>query len=323
MRRTRYGSARRAGIAALPPAGLLRPDRSGGTVIHSEASPVRNRLLVVAAAVLFSTGGVAVKAAALTGWQIASFRSGVAAAALLLLFPEARRGFAWRMAPVSGAYAATLISFVLANRLTTAANAVFLQATAPVYVLLLAPWLLQENLKRSDAAYIVAVAGGLALFFVGRQPAVATAPSPGQGNLVALASGVAYAFMLLGLRWLSRDKLRDSGMATVVLGNILAFLAALPMALAAPATGSAVRAGDVAVILYLGVVQVGLAYFCLTRAMRHITAFEATAVLLLEPALNPVWVWLVHGEKPGVWALSGGGLILSATLLNTWRQTSA
>ena len=227
------------------------------------------------------------------------------------------------MAPVSGAYAATLISFVLANRLTTAANAVFLQATAPVYVLLLAPWLLQENLKRSDAAYIVAVAGGLALFFVGRQPAVATAPSPGQGNLVALASGVAYAFMLLGLRWLSRDKLRDSGMATVVLGNILAFLAALPMALAAPATGSAVRAGDVAVILYLGVVQVGLAYFCLTRAMRHITAFEATAVLLLEPALNPVWVWLVHGEKPGVWALSGGGLILSATLLNTWRQTSA
>jgi drug/metabolite transporter (DMT)-like permease len=278
---------------------------------------------VVAAAVLFSTGGVAVKAAALTGWQIASFRSGVAAAALLLLFPEARRGFAWRMAPVSGAYAATLISFVLANRLTTAANAVFLQATAPVYVLLLAPWLLQENLKRSDAAYIVAVAGGLALFFVGRQPAVATAPSPGQGNLVALASGVAYAFMLLGLRWLSRDKLRDSGMATVVLGNILAFLAALPMALAAPATGSAVRAGDVAVILYLGVVQVGLAYFCLTRAMRHITAFEATAVLLLEPALNPVWVWLVHGEKPGVWALSGGGLILSATLLNTWRQTSA
>jgi drug/metabolite transporter (DMT)-like permease len=112
-------------------------------------------------------------------------------------------------------------------------------------------------------------------------------------------------------------------MATVVLGNILAFLAALPMALAAPATGSAVRAGDVAVILYLGVVQVGLAYFCLTRAMRHITAFEATAVLLLEPALNPVWVWLVHGEKPGVWALSGGGLILSATLLNTWRQTSA
>ena len=251
-----------------------------------DTSPVRNRLLVVAAAVLFSTGGVAVKAAALTGWQIASFRSGVAAAVLLLLLPEARRGWIWRMVPVSAAYAATLVAFVLANRLTTAANAVFLQATAPLYVLLLAPWLLRETWKRSDLAYIVAVVGGLALFFVGREPAVATAPAPAQGNL-------------------------------------LAFLVALPLALGAAHTANSFSAANVAVILYLGVAQVGLAYFCLTRAMRHVTAFEATAVLLLEPALNPVWVWLVHGEKPGVWALSGGALILSATLFNTWRQTKS
>jgi DME family drug/metabolite transporter len=287
-----------------------------------DASPVRNRLLVVAAAVLFSTGGVAVKAAALTGWQIASFRSGVAAAALLLLLPEARRGWTWRMVPVSVAYAATLVTFVLANRLTTAANAVFLEATAPLYVLLLAPWLLRERLKRSDAAYIVAVLGGLALFFVGREPAVATAPSPGQGNLVALASGVTYALMLVGLRWLGRDKQSDSALAAATLGNILAFLAALPLALGASRAGTAASAANIGVILYLGVAQVGLAYLCLTRAMRHVTAFEATAILLLEPALNPVWVWLVHGEKPGGWALSGGVLILSATLLNTVRQTT-
>lgn len=288
-----------------------------------DASPVRNRLLVVAAAVLFSTGGVAVKAANLTGWQIASFRSAVAAAVLLLLLPEARRGWTWRMVPVSVAYAATLISFVLANRLTTAANAVFLQATAPLYVLLLGPWLLREAIRRSDIAYIVAVVGGLALFFVGREPAVATATAPEQGNLLALASGVTYAFMLLGLRWLGRDKQSDSGLATVVLGNLIAFLAALPMALAAPSSTVPGHGADIAVILYLGVAQVGLAYFCLTRAMRHVTAFEATAVLLLEPALNPIWVWLVHGEKPGVWALAGGALILSATLLNTWRQRRA
>jgi drug/metabolite transporter (DMT)-like permease len=288
-----------------------------------ESSPVRNRLLVVAAAVLFSTGGVAVKAAALTGWQIASFRSGVAAAVLLLLLPEARRGWIWRMVPVSAAYAATLVAFVLANRLTTAANAVFLQATAPLYVLLLAPWLLRETWKRSDLAYIVAVVGGLALFFVGREPAVATAPAPAQGNLLALGSGVTYALMLLGLRWLSRDRQSDVGLPTVVLGNLLAFLVALPLALGAAHTANSFSAANVAVILYLGVAQVGLAYFCLTRAMRHVTAFEATAVLLLEPALNPVWVWLVHGEKPGVWALSGGALILSATLFNTWRQTKS
>jgi drug/metabolite transporter (DMT)-like permease len=287
-----------------------------------DVSPVRNRLLLVATAVLFSTGGVAIKAASLTGWQIAGFRSGVAAAALLLLLPEARRGWAWRMVPVSAAYAATLVTFVLANRLTTAANAIFLQSTAPLYVLLLGPWLLAERVRRSDAPYIVAIVAGLALFFVGREPAVRTAPSPGEGDLLALGSGVFYALMLLGLRWLGRGQRSGSGLATVALGNILAFLAALPMALSVR-TASAISAADVAVILYLGVAQIGLAYYCLTRAIRHVTAFEATAILLIEPALNPVWVWLVHGERPGAWALTGAGLILSATLLNTWRQTAA
>lgn len=227
------------------------------------------------------------------------------------------------MVPVSAAYAATLVSFVLANRLTTAANAVFLQSTAPLYVLLLGPWLLREKLKRSDAAYIVAVVGGLALFFVGREPAVVTAPSPGRGNVLALASGVTYALMLVGLRWLGRGRQSDSGIAAATLGNILAFLAALPLALGGFVGAVSASAADVAVILYLGVAQVGLSYVCLTRAMRHVTAFEATAILLLEPALNPVWVWLVHGEKPGGWALCGGGLILLATLLNTWRQTAS
>jgi drug/metabolite transporter (DMT)-like permease len=288
-----------------------------------DTSPLRNRLLLVVTAVLFSTGGVAIKAIALSAWQIACFRSAVAAAALLLLVPQARRGWTWRMAPVSAAYAATLVAFVLANRLTTAANAIFLQSTAPLYVFLLAPWLLRERLQRSDAVYIMAVAGGLALFFIGREPAVATAPAPERGNLFALASGVTYAFVLLGLRWLGRDQRRDCGLATVALGNILAFLAALPMAAGGSMGRSLPGAADVAVILYLGIAQIGLAYFCLTRAMRRVTAFEATAILLLEPALNPVWVWLVHGEKPGGWALAGGSLILSATLLNTWKQTVA
>ncbi len=288
-----------------------------------DSSPIRNRLLLVSTALLFSTGGVAIKAATLNGWQIASFRSAVAAVALLLLLPEARRGWAWRMVPVSAAYAATLIAFVLATRLTTAANAIFLQSTAPLYVLLLGPWLLAEKVRRSDVPFILAILGGLALFFVGREPAVRTAPSPAEGNLLALASGVFYAAMLVGLRWLGRGRRSgDSGLATVALGNILAFLAALPMALGGRVSAPAFSAADAAVILYLGVAQIGLSYFCLTRAIRHVTAFEATAILLIEPALNPVWVWLVHGEKPGPWALGGGGLILAATLINTWRQTA-
>jgi len=284
-------------------------------------SAARHRLMLVLTAVLFSTGGVGIKAAALSGWQIACLRSAVATLALAILLPESRRGWTWRMVPVSVAYAATLATFVLANRLTTAANAVFLQATAPLYVLLLGPWLLGERIRRSDAAYIVAVIGGLALFFVGRESAVATAPDPPRGDLLALVSGVLYALMLVGLRWVGRDKRQPSVLPVVVLGNLLTAVATLPMVLTSPAGGSW-GWGNVGVILYLGIFQVGASYFCLARAIRHVRAFETTAILLLEPALNPLWVWLVHGEKPGEWALAGGVLILSATLLNTWRQAA-
>ena len=268
----------------------------------------------MAAGLLFSTGGAAIKAASLTGWQVASFRSGLAAVVLLAALPNARRRWHWRMLPVAAAYAATLILFVLANRLTTSANAIFLQATAPLYVLLLGPFLLHEPIRRADLFYILAVGAGLVLFFAGRDTVAATAPDPPRGNLLALASGVTYALMLAGLRWHGRQGGEDSGIATAAAGNLIAFVAALPMALPVHAFG----ARDAAVILYLGAAQVGLAYWCLTRAIRHVPAFEATTMLQLEPAMSPVWTWLAHGERPTAWALAGGAVIVSATLVNTW-----
>ena len=284
------------------------------------SSPVRYRLYLVATALLFSTGGAAIKAATLTGWQVASFRSGVASIALLIALPQARRGWSWRVVPVAAAYAATMVLFVLANRLTTAANAVFLQSTAPLYLLFLAPWLLREPIRARDLLCALAVGGGMVLLFIDSERSVATAPDPRRGNLVALATGLAWALTMTGLRWLGREaiphKPQNPALAPVALGNLLAFLIALPLAL--PATGF--RNSDVAVILYLGVVQIGLAYFLLTRAVRYVPAFEATVVLLLEPVMNPVWAWLVHHEKPGPWALAGGAIILSAALANSWLQ---
>jgi drug/metabolite transporter (DMT)-like permease len=229
--------------------------------------------------------------------------------------PAARKGWSWRLAPVAAAYAATVILFVLATRLTTAANAIFLQSAAPVYLLLLGPWLLREPIRRSDIFFILAVAAGMSLFALDTQRAIQTAPDPSTGNACAVASGVAWAFVLAGLRWLSRDG-QDRGITAVAAGNALAFVVALPMALHAALPD----ARSLAVVGYLGLFQIGLAYWCLTRAMRHVTAFEATTVLLLEPALNPVWVWLVHGERPGAWPLAGGAVILVATLLNAWKQ---
>jgi len=274
------------------------------------------RLLLLAAAILFSTGGAAIKSAHLSAWQIASFRSGTAAVVLIAALPGARRGWRLRTLPVAAAYAFTLILFVLANRLTTSANAIFLQATAPVWVALLSPLLLREPIRRADFLYMAVVAVGMSFFFIGSDRALSTAPDPARGNICALASGVTYALMLTGLRWLGRHGDHDAGIATVAAGNTLAFAIALAPALPVPAF----TPSDAGVILYLGVFQIGLAYVCLTRGLSHVPAFEAITTLQLEVGMNPVWTWILHGERPGARSITGGTIIVCATLLNTWRQ---
>lgn len=276
------------------------------------------RIQLLCAAALFSTGGAAIKGTALSGWQVAGFRSGVAALALWAVLPEARRRPDGRMLLLSLAHAATLIMFVTANKLTTAANAIFLQSTAPLYLLVLGPLVLHEPVRRRDLGFLAIMAAGLALFFVGAPPAVRTAPDPATGNLLALGSGAAWAVVITSLRWLGRAGGHDtlSPIAVVALGNFVTCLACLPMALPVPGTGAV----DWAVIAYLGLVQVGLAYVLMTRGLQRVGALEASVLLLVEPVLSPLWAWLVHGEVPGAWALAGGALIVGATLLRSWRE---
>jgi drug/metabolite transporter (DMT)-like permease len=149
------------------------------------------------------------------------------------------------------------------------------------------------------------------------QPAVATAPDPHTGNLMGAISGLTWALTVSGLRWLGRRAgAGNAATATVVLGNLLAFLVTLPKALPLPHADLL----SLGVLFYLGVFQIGLAYLFVTRAIRQVPAFEATTVLLLEPALNPVWVWLVQHERPARTSIAGGVLILAATLVNAWWQ---
>lgn len=274
---------------------------------------VRHRLEILGAALLFSTGGAAIKSTTLNSWQVASFRSGVAALMVWLVMREARRGWTWHALPVGAAYAATMILFVAANKLTTAANTIFLQATAPLYVLALSPLLLKEKIRARDLGFMALVAVGMLLFFVERPPAAATAPDPRAGNLLAAISGVCWAATIMGFRWMgSRPGSDGNTFPSVVAGNAIAFLVCLPMAL--PAYPSGV---DVAAIGYLGVFQIGAAYLLLATGIRHVPAVEASTLLLLEPAVNPFWAWLVHGERPGAWSLAGGALILGSTLAKT------
>jgi DME family drug/metabolite transporter len=273
--------------------------------------PLRARFAILAAAILFSTGGAAIKATQLTGWQVASFRSAVAAVAVLAMHKAARRGFTRLSAAVGVVYAATMILFVLANKLTTAASTIFLQATAPIYLVLLGPWILKEPIRRREVVVMLALAVGLALFFVGHDPGSATAPDPLKGNVLAAMSGLCWACAVTGLRLMGkRAGSGGSAAAAVVLGNAFAFLTCLPWALPV----ASVRPADVAIVVGLGVFQIGLAYVLLNHGLRHVGALEASLLLLAEPVLNPLWAWIIHGERPSGWTLAGGAIIVAATL---------
>lgn len=282
------------------------------------------RFEVFLTALLFSTGGAVIKSVAMTGWQVAGFRSLIAAAFLLLVMPTARRGWTWRTLLVGGAYAGALISYVLANKLTTAASTIFLYSTAPLYILVLGPLVLREPVRRRDLMVIAAMAVGMSLFFLDVDPVTASAPRPLAGNLLASLGGFFWALVVVGLRWIGRQQHSTHGgsVAAVVAGNVIAALVCLPMALPVGATTST----DWLLIAYLGVIQVGLAYVIFTRALRRLPALEVSLLLLIEPVLNPLWAWLVHGEAPGLGARLGGLLILSTTAAASWlgsRQSEA
>jgi drug/metabolite transporter, DME family len=267
------------------------------------------RLQALAAAVLFSTGGAGIKVEAFSAAQVSMMRSGIAAIALLLWL---RGRIRWTpgMLGAGAVYAGTLTFFVGATKLTTAANAIFLQAAAPIYLLVLAPLVLHEHVRRRDAVYLAVVGAGMFACFFGRAEPSATAPDPVLGNWLGAASGLVWALTLLTLRKIGRaDGEGNATVAAVVAGNVFACVGAAPFALPLPAA----PAGEWVTLVYLGVFQIGLAYVCLTSAIRRLPALEISLLLLLEPVLNPVWTWAIRGESLGVWTLLGGALIVGAT----------
>ena len=271
-------------------------------------------LAILASALLFSTGGAAIKATELSSWQVASFRSGIGVVALLLLIKGARRRIRLKFVVVGVALASTLLLFVHANKLTTAANTVFLQSTAPLWILVLAPRLLGERPVRADVIYTAFLALGAVTFFLGTPQPIATAPDPRAGNILALISGFTWALALMGLRWVQWGDDDPGGAATVtvVCGNVVACLAALPLALPV----EAIRPADIAVLLYLGLFQLGTAYALMIGAVRRLRALEVSLFMLIEPVASALLAWWIHGERPGPWALAGGGLIVGST---AWR----
>lgn len=257
------------------------------------------RLSIAGAALLWSTAGLAIKLVPLDAVGVVFWRSTLT---FLFLTAVYRPGLErWKKASFGTAlaYALMILCFVSANKLTTAANAIFLQYTGPFYVLALGPWLLKERFRKADAAAIAVALGGMSLFFVGKLDGGHLA-----GNLLAVVSGLFFALTVVFLR---RDQSRDP-MASIFLGNVLAAVLALPFAWG----NLELDARGFGVIVFLGIVQMGFSYILFVRGLSVVPAAEASLLGMLEPAFNPIWAFLGLGERPSGWALVGGTIVLAA-----------
>jgi len=265
-------------------------------------------LLVLAAAIIWSTGGLFIKWTSLSGLEL-SFGRSLCAAITVAIFTR-REGFGFNRITLLASllYAALLLLFVLATKETTAANAIFLQYTAPLYVLILEPLLYKEKFRQRDLITVIACVIGMSLFFVGK-----LRPQDVTGNLLALASGLCFAFYFLLLRHPSSRKVNRA--SSVIYGNLLVVILCAPAGLSALPN---ISRFDALTVLYLGIVQIGVAYTLFTLGMaRGIRSLDAGIVGYIEPVLNPIWVFLVLGERPSKWALIGGAIIISAVVVHT------
>jgi drug/metabolite transporter (DMT)-like permease len=268
-----------------------------------QQSRMKQRAIVylVITALLWSTGGLLIKLVVWNPIAIAATRSAIAA--LVMLAFRRNMSFNWGFAQIGGAvcYAGTVILFVAATKLTTAANAILLQYTAPVYVALFSYWLLKERITRPDVVSILAAFGGMVLFFFDDL-------STGRfwGNIIGILSGIAFAGTALFLR-----KQKDhSPLESVFLGNLLTCLIGLPF-IVRPWPDTTGLLG----LILLGVFQLGFSYILYAEAIKHVTALEGILIPILEPILNPVWVFLIIGETPGHWAIVGGIIVLTSVTL--------
>lgn len=268
----------------------------------SSKSPLPYIMLVITA-LLWSTGGFLVKGIEWHPLAIAGFRCFIAATVIRLAMRKPE--LTWSLPQLGGAlcYAATVILYVLANKLTTAANVVLLMYTAPIYVIIFGPWFLRERATGRDWLAVGAVMIGIVVFFFDQ-----LSTEGRTGNLLAVLSGMTFAWMTLFLR---RQK-RGSPLESVFLGNVLAIIIGLPYFL----TEKLPEIDGILMLLALGIFQLGISYVLYAKAIQKVRAFEAVLITMLEPILNPVWVFLLHGEVPGRWAIVGGVIVLATVMLH-------
>ncbi len=261
-------------------------------------------LAVVLTALLWSSGGLLIKLISLNAMQLSFFRCLIAAIVFAIIFRR-KVLILNRLAVMNSVFYATVLTlFVIATKTTTAANAIFLQSTAPIYVLIFEPIINKTRWEPINIITIAVCFSGMILFFMGEL-------SPGhlEGNIVALLAGVAFAAFFLGMR--KNDKKYQQ--SAIFYGNIIVAVICIPFIVEL----QYLSFNDLWMVSFLGVFQIAAAYAIFTYGIKRILAVEASIISMLEPVLNPVWVYLGYGEIPTTYAIIGGIIIITAISVRT------
>jgi drug/metabolite transporter, DME family len=277
-------------------------------------------VLVLSAVLLWSTGGLFIKWTTLDAFTVNAGRSLLAALTVAIF--TYRKGLRLNKYTIltSILYAGTLTCFVYANKTTTAANAIFLQYTAPIYILILSPFILKEKFRPTDLITVFVCLAGMSLFFLEDASAKNTlASNIFVGNIAALVSGVFFGLYFIFLR--HPKMLENTNPAvSVFYGNILIVLLMIPLIAQKPP--AQVNSNDISAILFLGIFQIGIAYILFTNGIANgVRSLDASIIGFIEPLLNPVWVFLFLGETPSKWAIVGGVIIIFAVAFHTLKHS--
>ena len=257
--------------------------------------------ILIIAALMWSLGGLFIKLVNLNPIAITGIRS-LGAAVVLLIYIKKPKLY-WNRYFFTGvlAYSMMVILYVISIRLTTAANAIFLEFTAPLYVVVFGYFLLNERINRFDIFAMVIIFLGMGLFFMDELSFYGF-----WGNILALLAGVCLALVTVLIR-----KEKESAFEIVFFGNALTTIICLPFIIQGFSSTTQV---DWFIIFGLGIFQLGIPYLLYTTALKYVSALDAILVGMLEPVFNPIWVYIFVGEAMGEWAFIGAALVIIGTL---------
>ena len=261
-------------------------------------------LYVLTAALLWSSGGLFIKLISFSAMQLSFFRCSIAAITFALIFRKRILLVNKLSVTNSFIYAIVLITFVIATKTTTAANAIFLQATAPIYILIFEPILTKTKYERINIITVGVCMIGMVLFFVGKLE-----PGYLEGNLVALISGVTFAALFLGMKKIDPQYQQSS----IFWGNIIVAIVCIPFL----SLLEVITFSDLWMVTFLGVFQIAFAYAFFASGLKRVIAVEASIISMVEPVFNPVWVFLGYGESPTFYSIIGGTIIIIAIIVRT------